>query len=129
MIRSKWLRLLGWGVSGLCTALAIGRAMSAQVPPPTRHLSEAERAAVGRMCAAEEPRWRQNPMHRFPGDRWSQDDDFQASERGWTMEMARRAGVSPEEIFRAIDEDLHKHPVEPPRKATASPSKPRPFYD
>jgi hypothetical protein len=129
MIRLKWLRLVGWGVSGLCATLATGRALSAQESPLSRHLSEAERAAVGRMCAAEEPRWRQNPMHRFPGDRWSQDDDFHASERGWAMELSRRAGVSPGEVFRAIDEDLHTHPVEPPRKATASPSKPRPFYD
>lgn len=129
MTRSKWLRLVGWGGCALAVIIAISRALSAQVPPPALHLSEAERARVGRMGAAEEPRWRKHTMHRFPGDRWSQDDDFGATERGWAMDLAARSGVPPEEVFRAIDEDLRAWPVEPPRKASASPSKPRPFYD
>ncbi|WP_225408358.1 hypothetical protein [Stigmatella hybrida] len=129
LLRSKWLPRLGWGACGLAFAGALVRAMSASHPVPPRRLSEAERTTVGRLCAAEEPRWRLSTMHRFPGDHWSQDDDFHASERGWALELSRREGVSPTEVFRAIDEELHAQPVAPPRKASASPSKPRPFYD
>jgi hypothetical protein len=128
-LRSKRLSRLGWGVCAAALAVAISRAMSASHPVPPRRLTEAERATVGRLCAAEEPRWRLSTMHRFPGDRWSQDDDFHASERGWALELSHREGVSPSEVFRAIDEELHTQPVEPPRRAHASPSKPRPFYD
>jgi hypothetical protein len=128
-LRSKRLRLLGWAACGVLSAMALAKALSASYAAPARHLSEAERASAGRQCAAEEPRWRLRTMHRFPGDHWSQDDDFHATERGWALEQARRSDVPPTELFRAIDEDLHTHPVEPPREATASPCKPRPFYD
>ncbi|MFP2913056.1 hypothetical protein ACLESD_50230, partial [Pyxidicoccus sp. 3LFB2] len=60
---------------------------------------------------------------------WSQDDDFGASERSWAMSEARRRDVPVTEVFGAIDAELHAAPVLPPRKATASPCKPRPFYD
>ncbi|ADO75263.1 conserved uncharacterized protein [Stigmatella aurantiaca DW4/3-1] len=129
LLHSKRLRLAGWGACGVLFALAVARAGSASLPARPRHLSESERAAEGRLGAAEEPRWRKDAMHRFPGDRWSQDDDFHASERNWALGVSRRRDVPPEDVFRAIDEDLRAHPVEPPRKASASPSKPRPFYD
>jgi hypothetical protein len=121
--------LLGWLISGLCVALALGRALTAQMPPPPRRLSEAERAELGRLCATQEPSWRRRTVARFPGDRWSQDDDFHSVERFWALGEAARRGVPVSDVFRAVDEDLRSHPVEPPRKSNASPCKPRPFYD
>ncbi|NMO16441.1 hypothetical protein HPC49_14755 [Pyxidicoccus fallax] len=127
-----WRRasLAGWGVLALCGATAVVRAATSEMPPPERRLSPEERVEVGRAAAAEEPGWRQRSRHSFPGDQWSQDDDFGASERKWAMDEARRRGVPVTDVFDAIDEELHAAgPIASPRKATASPCKPRPFYD
>jgi hypothetical protein len=84
---------------------------------------------VGRAAAALEPAWREKSRKSFPGDLWSQDDDFHGAERQWVLEEARRHRTSLGEVLRAIDQDLRAHPPQPPRKATAAPCKPRPFYD
>lgn len=129
--RTRWRRanLGGWLVFTLCAGVAGARALSADVPPPPRRLDASERAELGRAAAALEPGWRVRSFHAFPGDRWSQDDDFGNSERRWVSHAAQQRGVPPTDVFRAIDENLRTEPVLPPRKATASPSKPRPFYD
>ncbi|MCP3136379.1 hypothetical protein [Pyxidicoccus xibeiensis] len=122
--------LLGWLVFGLCGATAVVRAATSDVRPPQRRLSDAERAQVGLAAAAEEPARRRASRHSFPGDHWSQDDDFGASERRWAVDEAHRRGVPVTDVLGAIDAELHSSaPVVPPRKATASPCKPRPFYD
>ena len=129
---THWRRasVAGWLVLALCGATAVVRAATSRSPPPERRLSPAERAEVGRAAAAEEPGWRLRSRHSFPGDPWSQDDDFGASERSWAVDEARRRRVPVTDVFGAIDEELHAAgPVAPPRKATASPCKPRPFYD
>ncbi|WP_426757301.1 hypothetical protein [Myxococcus sp. Y35] len=120
---------MGWLAFALCGATAVVRAATAQVPPPTQRLSAAEREQVGHAAAAQEAEWRLKSRHSFPGDRWSQDDDFGASERRWAVDEARRRRVPVTDVMEAIDEELHSRPVLPPRKATASPCKPRPFYD
>jgi hypothetical protein len=125
----EWIRPLGWATLGICAALALIRALSASQPPPPRRLSEVERQRVGRAAAAEEPAWRKTSVHDFPEDSWSQDDDFSASERKWAIDQANREGVPVMEIYRAIDEDLHAHPPEPPAKSSASPCRPRTSYD
>jgi hypothetical protein len=112
-----------------CTAVALTRAMTATFPEPPRRLGEAERAELGQAAAALEPFWREKSRRSFPGDRWSQDDDFGASERGWALTEAARRHVPISDVLRAVDEDLHAHPPEPPRRATAAQCKPRPFYD
>lgn len=129
--RTRWRRanLAGWAVFALCAIIGAVRVFTSDVPPPPRRLDATERAELGRAAAAAEPGWRTRSRHSFPGDHWSQDDDFGASERGWVMREAGQRGVPPTDVFRAIDEELHAAPVLPPRKATASPSKPRPFYD
>lgn len=126
-----WRRasLAGWLVFALCGATAVVRAATSRLPPPERRLSPAERAEVGRAAAAEEPGWRLRSRHAFPGDHWSQDDDFGASERSWAVGEASRRGVPVTDVLDAIDAELRSAPVQPPRKATASPCKPRPFYD
>lgn len=127
-----WRRvsLAGWLAFALCGATAVVRAATSRAPPPERRLSPAERVEVGRVAAAEEPGWRARSHNSFPGDSWSQDDDFGASERSWAVSEARRRNVPVSDVFDAIDAELRAStPVQPPRKATASPCKPRPFYD
>ncbi|RKH21148.1 hypothetical protein D7X74_01805 [Corallococcus sp. CA047B] len=130
--RVRWRRasLAGWLAFALCGVTAGVRAATVAPAPERKHLSDVERVQVGRAAAAEEPMWRAQSLHNFPGDHWSQDDDFSAAERSWVMGEAQRRDVPVEEVFRAIDEELHSSsPVQPPRKATAAPCKPRAFYD
>ena len=91
-------------------------------------LTAEDRRLVGSAAAAQEPKWRRETIRRFPADCWSQDDDFSATELVWVREEADRRRVSVTDVFRAIDEELHSHSVEPPRKASACPCKPRSFY-
>jgi hypothetical protein len=127
----RWQRTrsLGWGVFGACVLAAVVTASTVRDDVTSHHLSDAERQAVGRAAAREEPRWRLKGLHSYPDDCWSQDDDVSSSEHTWAIEEAGRRGVPVTDIFRAIDEDLRAHPVLPPRKANACPCKPRPFYD
>lgn len=118
-----------WLLWALLLAVALARALTAGHGKPQRLLSAAERRTVGAAAAVQELTWRVSSRRNFPGDAWSQDDDFHSFEREWVNGEAQRRHVSPREVFRAIDEDLHAHPPSPPRKATASPCKPRSFYD
>ena len=103
---SHWRRvtLVGWTLFGLCGATAVVRAATSELPSPERRLSEAERLQVGHAAAAEEPGWRRASRKSFPGDHWSQDDDFGASERRWAVDEARRRGVPVTDVLGAIDE-------------------------
>ncbi|TQF09504.1 hypothetical protein FJV41_44275 [Myxococcus llanfairpwllgwyngyllgogerychwyrndrobwllllantysiliogogogochensis] len=130
--QARWRRVAvsGWMALALCGGVAVARAVTSEVRTPSRRLSAEERVLVGRAAAEAEPHWRRRSMHSFPGDHWSQDDDFGASERGWVMNEARRRDVPVTDVFDAIDTELRSAaPILPPRKASASPCKPRPFYD
>lgn len=120
---------LGWGLGLACLLLALLRAVLAETPAPPKRLDVAGLAEVGRVAAMLEPEWRRSALASFPGDHWSQDDDFHNSERRWAEAEARRRQVPLSDVFAAIDARLRAHPPAPPGKATASPSKPRPFYD
>jgi hypothetical protein len=122
-------QLPAWLLLATLIVIALVRAVRAGAAQPQRALSVPERQALGAAAAAQEPTWRLASRRNFPGDMWSQDDDFHSMERAWVNAEAQQRGVSPREVFRAIDEDLHAHPPSPPRKATASPCKPRSFYD
>jgi len=129
VIRTQNLQYLSRGLTGVCLLLGLGRALTAQPPSSPLQVSSEERTGLGLRYAAEEPRRRQDSVQHFPGDRWSQDDDFHASERGSILESTQTTHHAPLDYYRAIDEELRASPVLPPRKATASPCKPRPFYD
>lgn len=124
------VRRLGVLVIAAVVLTAVLRAGTASFPPVTRRLSLDDAATLGRTAAEREPRWRAESKRSFPGDHWSQDDDFSARERQWALDESRKLGVPVSEIFRAIEDELRANaPVPPPRKATAAPSNPRPFYD
>lgn len=122
-------RLAGWAVFAAVCAIAVTRVLTVSSEQPPKRLSETERVAVGRAAAAEEPTWRLDSLRSFPDQHWSQDDDFANTERRWVRDEAARRQVPQTDVFRAIDEDLKRHPPEQPRKATSAASKPRPAYD
>lgn len=118
---------LGVAVTALVGLVAIARALTAPVPAAGRSLPAAERREIAQALAAQEPVWRSRAEAYFPGDRWSQDDDFFNQEHRAVRGMAAARGTSPGEILRAIDEGLRTAPAN--RKVSAAPVKPRPFYD
>ena len=59
-----------------CVATALVRAAVAVHPDERRALSPQERRATGRAFAKKEQTIRTTAHRRFPGDHWSQDDDF-----------------------------------------------------
>ena len=118
---------VGAVLTALAGLVAVVRAVTAPVPPPARALSAAERTEIARSLAAQEPTWRVRAEKLFPGDRWSQDDDFYNQEHRAVRSTAAVRGTSPGEVLRAIDEGLRAAPDH--RKVTVAPVKPRPFYD
>jgi hypothetical protein len=119
--------IFGGALTALAALVAIVRALAAPVAPPARTLNAVERRAVAEALARQEPRWRLDAEHLFPGDRWSQDDDFFNQEHRAVRGAAAARGTSVDEILRAVDEGLRAAPGS--RKVSVAPVKPRPFYD
>lgn len=129
-IRKKFLVLAAFFLASACWIFVFARAAVAPVPPSGRALSPAERQAVGRAIARREPAWERQVRLHFPGDDWSQDDDFHALELQSARREAARYGVSAGEVLRAIDEELRaRNGEQPGRRRGAARCKPRPFYD
>ncbi|MDQ3263514.1 MAG: hypothetical protein M3Y59_07640 [Myxococcota bacterium] len=116
-------------IIAVAVLVALLRTMTSGESPP-RPLLEVDLRPPGQLAAQAEPGLRLEARRNFPGDAWSQDDDFAARERKWATEQAARLGVQVSEVFRAVDEELHaSSPPSPPRQTGAAPCKPRPFYD
>jgi hypothetical protein len=112
----------------LLTAAWIGlRVATAPASPAQRVLSPAERRELAASLARQESYWQDFSERHFPGDRWSQDDDFFNLEHQAVRGLAQGRGTSPGMVLLGVDELLRAAPKG--RKVTASPCKPRPFYD
>ena len=128
-------QIAGFFVAVACTALVVTRAATAPAPPPPKHVSEKDRAGFAASIASQEDDWRGKSARDFPSDNWSQRDAFHGHEAAAVRDLAGIAGVPYEEVFRAIDDDLHgvKSPAErarrPNRSVNAVPVKPRPIFD
>lgn len=81
--------------------------------------------------ASQEDEWRARAAEGFPADDWSQRDDFHGREAQAVRDLAAGAHVPYEDVFRAIDDDLHETGARGVggRGANAVPCHPRPFYD
>ena len=110
-----------------CVAVVLGRAVLASPPPPKRSATKAERERIAEDLSDHEPNWRAASQRRFPGDHWSQDDDFHRVEQHRARTIASRLKITLSDVLRAIDDGLRARPEG--RRVTASPCKPRPFYD
>lgn len=82
---------------------------------------------VGAMIAREESTWVHNAVDNFPGDLWSQRDDFHNQEQQFARELADRFHISLSYVFLSIDKSVRERG--PSDLAKAVPCKPRPFYD
>lgn len=96
--------------AGLGIALtAVLRAATA-IPPEERPdtTAAAMRAAFSEI-AAEEPAMRASSAQEFPGDLWSQDDDFHGREQKRAREVAGAKGMRLPDVLRALDDGLREH--------------------
>jgi hypothetical protein len=116
------------GIVVTTVALVVGRAATAPAPSSLPVATAAQRASVAASIASQESSWRDQASDDFPADRWSQRDAFHGLEVDAVRRAASRFGVSYEDVFRAIDEDIHRSQKRE-RNADAVPCKPRPIYD
>ena len=120
----RWAAL---AMTVLCWSTVVVWAATASPPARGRELSESERQILARSLAWREPQWQRAAERAFPGDLWSEDDDFFNQEQNSIRDLAERFGTTPGAILRGIDELLRHEPGS--RKVGVHPCKPRPFYD
>jgi hypothetical protein len=105
------------------------RAATAEPPQAPARLDDAARQAAFRQFASREGRQRARAERKFPGDAWSQDDDFHAVEMQQARAIARRQRVSLGEVLRALDDGMRGDwPKSGEMKTTVPPCRPRPIY-
>jgi hypothetical protein len=128
-MKSVALRVLS-GLSALvfigCVVVAFVRAASSSAPRSVRRLEPAERAGIAARLASQEQYWRSRAEREFPGDRWSQDDDFHNLEHMAARREALMTGAGVGDVLLSIDEGLRARPEG--RRVSPAPCKPRPFY-
>ncbi len=110
------------------------RAESAPRPDVGRRATVGEARYFAGSVATDEPHWRNKSVESFPGDLWSQRDDFHAQERDRVKDLSEKQKIPVEQVLRAVDEDVRASARRPgvvgdPRGARAVPCKPRPVYD
>ena len=120
--------IAGLLAAALCITVVVFRAASAPLPPPLRAATAAERTSFAVQVRGQEAEWREKAANDFPADQWSQRDAFHGHEAQFVRELARGAGVPYEDVFRAIDDDIHRERGAD-RNAEVVPCKPRPVFD
>ena len=116
--------------------LVASQAASAPRPAAGRAATLGELHYLATEVATQEPSWRSRSEESFPGDHWSQRDDFHAQERDKVKDLAGAQKLPVEQVLRAVDADvralrsrLGPNVTADPRGARAVPCKPRPIYD
>jgi hypothetical protein len=98
--------LVGWAVLGATGVVAVIVTLVAKVPPPAAAADEAMRRDAFRSVAYDEPPSRGKSAHQFPGDLWSQDDDYHAQEAKKMRAFAGERQIRLDDVVRAVDEGM-----------------------
>ncbi|HEX6242917.1 MAG TPA: hypothetical protein VFZ61_18515 [Polyangiales bacterium] len=88
--------------------------------------SAEELARIARNLRGEEAHLRREALKKFPGDPWSQGDDFSARERDFVNREAQELGIRHGAVLDAIDRDVRAFPGH--ERGSVPPCMPRPFY-
>ena len=123
---------IAWALGALYVATAAVLAATAGAFPQPRAMDERQARDAYATIVSQERTMREKAMSNFLADRWSQDDDFAASERGAVHQYAASHGTSRQDVFRAIDRGLRERWPLPPDaqapRASVAPCRPRPIY-
>lgn len=120
-----------WMALAAFVLIAAWKAAAAPGPAEPAQLSESERRATVQALAAQEPSFRMRAERNFPGDAWSQDDDFHSMEMQAARRQAQQRGTSLGEVLRAWDDGLRAMPhsgQNPKLTNSVPPCRPRPVY-
>jgi hypothetical protein len=120
-----------WMVPLLVFGAAVVCVCAVPVRAPDGDGDAAARRRVARAVRDAEPGFRRNALEMFPGDPWSQGDQFAAQERTLVEKLSKDERMRPGAIFDVIDRDVKRgHPTSFARaRGRAAPCMPRPFYD
>lgn len=120
-----------WAVPLVVFGAAVVGVCSIPVTPPRGDSSARARERVARAVRDAEPGFRRKSLEMFPGDPWSQGDQFAAQERELVEKLARDEKMRPGAIFKVIDRDVkHGYPSPLAReRGRVAPCMPRTFYD
>jgi hypothetical protein len=98
--------LVGWsGVGSACLA-ALVVAVTAAAPPPGAAADERVQRDAFRVIANDEPASRGKSAHSFPGDLWSQDDDYHGQEAKKMRSFAGERQIRLDDVIRAVDDGM-----------------------
>jgi hypothetical protein len=121
--------LVGFAILGAVILVALGVTLRSQVRSPAAEADERTRRDAFLQIAYDEPPSRGRAAHSFPGDLWSQDDDYHAQEAKKMRAYAGEHQVRLDDVIRAVDEGMKQGWV--PRgltKAGVPPCRPRLDY-
>ncbi len=92
------------GLTVLGVVLTVALHPAPASPPLT--LDRAERRELFTRLVQDEPRNRTQALEEWAQHRWSQQDAFGALERERVTSVARERGLSPQDVFRVLDDGL-----------------------
>lgn len=122
----------GWGLLLALGAALVGWVCAVPRLEPAGDGDSQARARVARAVRQAEPAFRRRALERFPGDPWSQGDDFAAQERALVERLAAREGMRVGAVLKSIDEDVKRRQGPTSGwldRGQVAPCMPRPFYD
>ena len=111
-------------------SLAMARAAPAPPPPaPTKSIDEKMAREAYRDVTSRERQTRREAAVKFPGDPWSQDDDFHEKENEQVRNFAGSHELRLSDVIRAVDDGMReKWPTPNQPNPKVPPCRPRLSY-
>jgi hypothetical protein len=100
--------LIGWCAFAATSLVAVFVALHAEAPKPAGNADERMMHDAFLAIASDEPAARGKSAHEFPGDLWSQDDDYHSQEAKKMRSYAGERQVRLDDIVRAVDDGMRQ---------------------
>ena len=111
------------------TLAAVVRAATAKPPDDGNPITEPAARDVYKDVVSRERTMRRDAAVKFPGDLWSQDDDFHERENETVRSIASTKTIRFSDVVRAVDDGMRAHwPSSVQPIATVPPCRPRLSY-